>query len=63
MGKYILFESNEIGDGIKKIHQSGLSLIEALKLATENHLSYCDEDIVEGLEFKYYSYRKDSKVC
>jgi hypothetical protein len=63
MGKYILFKYNEMGDGIEKIHQSGLSLIEALKLATENHLSYCDEDIVEGLEFKYFSYRKNNKIC
>jgi hypothetical protein len=58
MKKYIVFKSNKDGDCIETLHQSGLSLIEAARIATENHLSYCDEDLVNGLEFKYYSYKK-----
>jgi len=46
MKKYFVFKSNNDGDKVEKVHQEGLSLIEACKLASEN------------MEFKYYSYRK-----
>jgi len=58
MKKYFVFKSNNDGDKVEKVHQEGLSFIEACKLASENNLSYCDMDLVEDLEFKYYSYRK-----
>ena len=53
MKKYFVFKSNNDGDKVEKVHQEGLSFIEACKLASENNLSYCDMDLVEDLEFKY----------
>jgi hypothetical protein len=62
MKKYILFKSNENGDGIKEVYKTNLTLEEALSIANKNYWSYCDEILVEGFDFKFYSYKK-SKLC